>query len=79
MEKLNLQKVWAKCLEIIKDNISESEFVIWFKPLDAVSLEEDSLTIKVPSHFSTNILKLIILTYLELLSGKLLVLMQSFV
>ncbi|MBQ0113024.1 MAG: chromosomal replication initiator protein DnaA [Bacteroidales bacterium] len=51
MEKLNLQKVWAKCLEIIKDNISESEFVIWFKPLDAVSLEEDSLTIKVPSHF----------------------------
>ncbi len=45
------KEVWAKCLNIIKDNIDKDAFDTWFKPLQAISLKDDTLTIKVPSVF----------------------------
>ena len=45
------KKVWAKCLEFIKDNIDERPFLTWFAPIVPVTLEGKTLKIKVPSQF----------------------------
>ena len=45
------EKVWSKCLEFIKDNITEQQFNTWFVPIVPVELEGNTLKIKVPSKF----------------------------
>ena len=53
MEK-DYKSVWTKCLEIIKDNLgkdNEQVFRTWFEPIVPVQLEENVLTIQVPSPF----------------------------
>ena len=45
------EKVWSKCLEFIKDNITEQQFNTWFVPIVPVELEGNALKIKVPSRF----------------------------
>lgn len=42
---------WNKCLNIIKDNVNESVFSTWFKPISAFEYAEDQLTVRVPSQF----------------------------
>ena len=44
-------KVWESCLSIIKDNIPEESYKTWFAPIEAISLEGATLSIKVPSDF----------------------------
>jgi chromosomal replication initiator protein len=51
MENTKCKEVWEKCLAIIKDNLSPDVFETWFTPLEALSLENDSLKIKVPSYY----------------------------
>ncbi len=48
---LEHQQVWASCLKVIKDNISLQAFKTWFEPIIPAKLENDALTIQVPSHF----------------------------
>jgi len=43
--------IWASCMEIIHDNVSNSAFKTWFEPIIPIKLEKDILTIQVPSHF----------------------------
>ncbi len=43
--------IWSSCLQIIKDNIPEISFKTWFEPIIPVKLENDVLTIQVPSVF----------------------------
>lgn len=51
MEVLH-ETLWDKCLEIIKDNLdSKLSFETWFKPIKALKIENDVLTIQVPSPF----------------------------
>jgi len=45
------QSVWNNCLLFIKDNISEQAFKTWFEPIEAVKLENNALSIQVPSKF----------------------------
>ncbi|MES2799739.1 MAG: chromosomal replication initiator protein DnaA [Bacteroidota bacterium] len=47
----NPTELWSACLSIIKDNISLQAYKTWFDPIVAVKLEENTLTIQVPSHF----------------------------
>lgn len=42
---------WDACLRIIRDNIPLQAFKTWFSPILPVKLEDDVLTIQVPSHF----------------------------
>ena len=42
---------WEACLRVIKDNISIQAYKVWFEPIIPVKLEENILTIQVPSHF----------------------------
>lgn len=44
-------KIWANCLKIIKDNINSQSFKTWFEPIKPLKLQDDVLTIQVPSQF----------------------------
>lgn len=45
------KSVWASCLSFIKDNITDQAYDTWFQPIRAVKLEDNSLSIQVPSKF----------------------------
>lgn len=45
------QDVWQNCLEIIKDNVPSISYRTWFKPIVPVRLDNNILTIQVPSPF----------------------------
>lgn len=47
----SLEQVWEQCLKIFKDNIPHQSFKTWFEPIKAVSLDDATLTIEVPSQF----------------------------
>ena len=50
--KKDCKQVWENCLNFIKDNISDKKlFDTWFNPLEPLKLEDDILTLKVPSMF----------------------------
>ena len=50
MDKLH-EKIWTKCLNVIRDNISPNSFNTWFAPIKPISLKENVLKIQVPSQF----------------------------
>ncbi len=45
------QSVWNNCLSFIKDNIQPQAYKTWFEPIVAVKLENNALSIQVPSKF----------------------------
>ena len=45
------EKVWENCLRIIKDNVSSQSFKTWFEPIKPIKLQNNVLTIQVPSQF----------------------------
>lgn len=45
------EKIWDRCLDVIRDNVSEQSFRTWFEPIKAVKLHDHVLTIQVPSQF----------------------------
>ncbi|MCW9707465.1 chromosomal replication initiator protein DnaA [Fodinibius salsisoli] len=51
MNTLSAEAAWEQCLEIIQDNISYQKYKSWFEPIDPVKLEDNTLTIQVPSQF----------------------------
>jgi chromosomal replication initiator protein len=51
MIKTSFIEVWENCLQFIKDNVSSQSFNTWFAPISPVKLENNILTIQVPSQF----------------------------
>ena len=47
----NLRIKWNKCLEIIRDNVSEATFTTWFADITPLRYEGNTLTIQVKSNF----------------------------
>lgn len=45
------EEVWDNCLLVIKDNLNYQNFKTWFAPIKPVKLENEILTIQVPSQF----------------------------
>lgn len=43
--------VWESCLQVIKDNIHYQSYKTWFEPIKPLKLENNVLTIQVPSQF----------------------------
>ncbi|TKG94366.1 chromosomal replication initiator protein DnaA [Puteibacter caeruleilacunae] len=43
--------VWHNCLSVIKDNVPPVSFKTWFEPIVPVKIDENILTIQVPSPF----------------------------
>lgn len=46
-----LNTKWNKCLEIIRDNVSEATFTTWFADIKPLKYEGNTLTIQVKSNF----------------------------
>ncbi len=51
MPENSYQDVWNNCLNIIRDNVTTQNFKTWFKPIKAVAINKQILTIQVPSQF----------------------------
>jgi len=51
MKEKTAEQVWNGCLEIIKDNLSQQNFKTWFEPIKPIKLNNNVLTIQVPSQF----------------------------
>ncbi|MBU8893539.1 MAG: chromosomal replication initiator protein DnaA [Bacteroidales bacterium] len=51
MDNKSYHQIWSNCLNIIKDNVPSISFRTWFEPIVPIRLEEDVLTIQVPSPF----------------------------
>ena len=49
--KRSATEVWENCLKIIRDNIHYQSFKTWFVPIEPIKLEDNILTIQVPSQF----------------------------
>ncbi|MBE0663304.1 MAG: chromosomal replication initiator protein DnaA [Bacteroidales bacterium] len=49
--KVDHVAVWEACLKVIQDNINHQSFKTWFLPIKAVKLDDNVLTIEVPSQF----------------------------
>lgn len=45
------QKIWDECLSIIRDNVQPTCYRTWFEPIKPLKLENEVLTIEVPSQF----------------------------
>jgi len=43
--------VWSQCLKVIENIVEPDQFNTWFKPLKALSLVENKLTLEVPTDF----------------------------
>jgi chromosomal replication initiator protein len=49
--KKDHEKIWERCLDVIRDNVSQQSFKTWFEPIRAVKMADNVLTIQVPSQF----------------------------
>lgn len=47
----NINTIWQECLSVIKDNIQPVSFKTWFEPIKPLSINDEILTIQVPSPF----------------------------
>lgn len=45
------ERLWSRCLEIIKDNVNDKAYSTWFRPIVPIKYEGNDFTIQVPSHF----------------------------
>jgi chromosomal replication initiator protein len=43
--------LWSKCLEIVRDNVTDKAYSTWFTPIIPIKYENDGFTIQVPSNF----------------------------
>ncbi len=43
--------IWQECLQLIRGRVPDQTFETWFKPIEPVGLDEEKLTVQVPSHF----------------------------
>jgi len=44
-------KIWDNCLSFVKDNVQPQAFKTWFLPIKPIKLEDNVLSIQVPSKF----------------------------
>jgi len=47
----NHEQLWNRCLNVIKDNISEASFNTWFAPIVSLKYENNVFVLQVPSQF----------------------------
>ena len=57
MQRIDFAARWSKCLQTIKDNVSEQIFQTWFAPIVPLSYENNTLHISVPSQYFYEILE----------------------
>ena len=48
---MNQNTFWQKCLEKIKEKLSDQAFETWFKAVSVISLNDDEINLQVPNQF----------------------------
>lgn len=43
------QQMWNRCLELVRDNVSQEQYECWFSPLRFMRFENETLTVACPS------------------------------
>jgi len=61
----NVNTLWLKCAEILRDNLKPSEYNTWFAPVSAVEFSDHRLVLRVRSQF---VVEYIEENYIDLLS-----------
>ena len=51
MSELNHVELWNRCLDIIRDNVSEQAYKTWFLPIEPLEFKEKTLLVRVPTQF----------------------------
>lgn len=51
MTQQDYKHVWSKCMSFFKDNLSDTAYATWFTPIRPTKLENNTLTLEVPSGF----------------------------
>ncbi|BDD10306.1 chromosomal replication initiator protein DnaA [Fulvitalea axinellae] len=49
--QLDCHAIWQQCLAFIKGNVGEQSFNTWFSPIKPLRLQDNKITIQVPSQF----------------------------
>ena len=49
--KRDCKSVWSECLGLIEEQVLPRTFKTWFAPIRALNLQQDVLTIQVPSQY----------------------------
>ena len=44
-------RLWNRCLNVIKDNVSEAAFTTWFEPIVPIDYKDNEFVLQVPSQF----------------------------
>lgn len=44
-------QIWNNCLRVIENIVEPDQFTVWFKPLKAVAIKDNCITIEVPTDF----------------------------
>ncbi|ABR46244.1 chromosomal replication initiator protein DnaA [Alkaliphilus metalliredigens QYMF] len=52
----NLPQIWEKAINLIKTELTEVSFNTWVKPIQAISLDNETLVLGVPNDFTQGIL-----------------------
>lgn len=47
----NCVDIWSQALSMLRENLNEQTYTTWFKPIVPVKLENEQLTVQIPSHF----------------------------
>jgi chromosomal replication initiator protein len=45
------ERAWTECLDLIRDNVQDSSFSLWFQATKALRLENQTLTVSIPNQF----------------------------
>ena len=51
LNDLSATQAWDRCLDFVKEQISQQAFKTWFRPIKAIDLKDNALSIQVPSKF----------------------------
>lgn len=46
-----MSELWNRALDEIKQKMTEENFALWFEPVRFVSMEDDAITLRIPSQF----------------------------
>lgn len=47
----NCVNIWSDTMSILKENLNEQTYTTWFMPIIPLKLEDEKLTVQIPSHF----------------------------
>ena len=46
-----MENIWSKVIDSLKEKVGQQNFDIWIKPIQFVSVEEESVKLEVPNRF----------------------------